>query len=124
MKVVLDMNLSPKGTLTLGDAGYPSRHWSTLGPGGAPDSDIASYAATNGSIVLTNDLDFGKILAESNAAKPSVIQLRVADARPTIIGHLVLEALERHKDDLGQGALITIEDRRTRIRALPFRKFS
>jgi predicted nuclease of predicted toxin-antitoxin system len=118
------MIMSPKWNSTLREAGYESVHWSTLGPSDAPDSDIATFAAVDGAIILTNDLDFGKILADRNASKPSIILLRVADARPAAIAHLVLETLERCKDDLAEGAFIALEDRRTRLRKLPFRKLS
>jgi predicted nuclease of predicted toxin-antitoxin system len=122
MKLVLDMNLSPKWNSVLRGAGHESVHWSTLGPGDTPDTDIATYAAENGFTVVTSDLDFGKILVDRNTSKPSVIQLRVEDARPNAVGHLVLSALDRYKDDLAEGAFITIEDRGTRLRTLPFRK--
>jgi predicted nuclease of predicted toxin-antitoxin system len=35
-------------------------------------------------IVLTNDLDFGSILAATNGEKPSVVQVRPAELRPEV----------------------------------------
>jgi predicted nuclease of predicted toxin-antitoxin system len=121
MKIVLDMNLSPKRNVLLTNAGFESVHWSSLGASDTPDADIASYAAANDSVVITNDLDFGMILVDRNTSMPSIIQLRLDDVRPTAAGQLVLAALLRYADDLAKGAFLTVEDRRTRIRPSPFR---
>ena len=121
MKIVLDMNLSPKRNVLLTNAGFESVHWSSLGASDTPDADIASYAAANDSVVITNDLDFGMILVDRNTSMPSIIQLRLDDVRPTAAGQLVLAALLRDADDLAKGAFLTVEDRRTRIRPSPFR---
>ena len=37
MKLIVDMNLSPRWTGFLADAGFPAVHWSTLGAGTASD---------------------------------------------------------------------------------------
>ena len=58
MKLLVDMNLSPRWTGTLADAGFEAAHWSTLGANNAPDSEIMAYARANDYVVLTHDLDF------------------------------------------------------------------
>ncbi|MGK0284017.1 MAG: putative nuclease of putative toxin-antitoxin system, partial [Patiriisocius sp.] len=55
MKVLLDMNLSPRWLSTLADEGIDGVHWSQVGGPCAPDSLLASYALSNGLIVLTQD---------------------------------------------------------------------
>lgn len=70
-------------------------------------------------MVLTHDLDFGRLLAFSKATHPSVIQFRAADIRPPALGPQLLAALRAHRDDLAAGALITVETDRTRSRILP-----
>ncbi len=40
------------------------------------------WAKTNSHIVFTHDLDFGAILAATNAIAPSVIQVRTQDVMP------------------------------------------
>jgi predicted nuclease of predicted toxin-antitoxin system len=44
MKLLVDMNLSPKWVPVLAEAGIEATHWVTLGAGNAPDSEIMDYA--------------------------------------------------------------------------------
>ena len=80
------------------------------------------WAAEHGAIVLTNDLDFGIALATANTEKPSVVQIRGDDLRPASIGKQVVQALRQMHAELAEGALITIDPKRTRLRLLPLRK--
>jgi predicted nuclease of predicted toxin-antitoxin system len=70
-------------------------------------------------VVLTHDLDFGAILAATQGDKPSVVQIRADDVSPNAIGELVINALRQMATDLDDGALLTIEPNRTRLRILP-----
>ena len=83
MKLLVDMNLSPRWIPFLRDAGWEAIHWSTVGKAGAGDSEIMMFAAANGYAVLTNDLDFAAILAASGNKKPSVAQIRAQDLSQT-----------------------------------------
>jgi predicted nuclease of predicted toxin-antitoxin system len=65
MKILVVMNLSPRWVAALETAGIEARHWSTLGASNAPDADVLKWAAANGFVLLTHDLDFGAILAFS-----------------------------------------------------------
>jgi predicted nuclease of predicted toxin-antitoxin system len=76
VKLLIDMNLSPRWVDVLRAAGLDAVHWSFLGPADAPDAEIFDYAAQNGCIVVTHDLDFGSILATTGCSKPSVVQIR------------------------------------------------
>ncbi len=60
MKLLVDMNLSPRWIL-LREAGWDAADWSALGTADASDSEIMAFAATNDYVVLTNDLDFAAI---------------------------------------------------------------
>jgi predicted nuclease of predicted toxin-antitoxin system len=44
-----------------------------------------AYAAEHGYTVLTNDLDFGTILAATQGEKPSVVQIRSDNLDPDVI---------------------------------------
>jgi predicted nuclease of predicted toxin-antitoxin system len=78
-----------------------------------------AYASANGFIVLTHDLDFGTILAATHGEKPSVMQVRAEDVSPDVIGTQVIRALRQTAAELEEGALITINPNRTRLRVLP-----
>jgi predicted nuclease of predicted toxin-antitoxin system len=121
MKILVDMNLSPRWAAVLTDAGMEAAHWSTLGPANATDATITAFARTNDYVVLTHDLDFSAILAATHGDKPSVVQVRADDVSPDIIGKAVIDALSQMADELDRGALLTVDPRRTRVRLLPLR---
>ena len=120
MKLLVDMNLSPRWVGLLADAGIDAQHWSTLGAGNAPDSEIMAYAKANDCVVLTHDLDFGAILGATRGSKPSVVQIRAEDVSPETIGRYVIAAVRQMAPELAQGALLTVDTNRTRLRVLPF----
>lgn len=119
MKLLVDMNLSPRWVMVLGDTGIEAAHWSTLGAKNAPDSEIMAYAKVNDYVVLTHDLDFGAILAATHGEKPSVVQIRAEDVSPDVIGTQVVAALRQMASELEEGALLTVDPNRTRVRVLP-----
>lgn len=120
MKLLVDMNLSPRWIDLLVDAGIEAAHWSTLGRNNAPDSEIMAYANANDYVVLTHDLDFSAILAATHGKKPSVVQIRAEDVSPDVIGLQVIAALRQMASELADGALLTVDPNRTRMRLLPF----
>jgi predicted nuclease of predicted toxin-antitoxin system len=122
MKIVLDMNLSPAWVAFLEAAGHEVKHWSEIGAITAPDTEIMEWARSNGYVVFTHDLDFSALLFATNATAPSVIQVRTEDIRPKSIGTQVLLALQNAEETLKQGALITIDPRKNRIRLLPLKR--
>lgn len=121
MRLIVDMNLSPRWVAVLADAGFGAQHWSTLGAITAPDSEIMAYAKAHDCVVLTHDLDFGTILAATHGDKPSVVQIRADSVSPAVIGTHVISALRQMASELEQGALVTVDTHRTRLRVLPLR---
>jgi predicted nuclease of predicted toxin-antitoxin system len=119
MKLLLDMNLSPRWVELLNKAGFEAVHWSTIGPGSAADVEIMTFARQQGYVLLTHDLDFGAILAATRGQKPSVVQLRSENLSIDVIGRSVIDALHKVAADLEDGALVTIDPGRTRVRVLP-----
>ena len=119
MKLLLDACMPYDWLAVLLDRGYECTAWLDIGLPHAPDTEIMQHAYDNGEIVLTHDLDFGRLLAFSKASRPSVIQFRAQDIRPAALGPQLLQALNTHEDILHEGALITVEIERTRSRILP-----
>ena len=73
-------------------------------------------------MLLSADTDFGELVANSNADRPSVILLRRQEGRRACeIAALILANLAAIANDLDAGALVVIDDDRIRIRRLPFR---
>ncbi len=69
------MNLSPEWE-TIFDKDYEVQHWTRIGLPDAPDTEILEWAKQRTAVILTNDLDFGTILAASHLDSPSVFQIR------------------------------------------------
>lgn len=113
MKLLVDMNLSPRWIGVLAGAGIEAVHWSTLGANNAPDSEIMAYANSH------DYVDFGAIRAATHGEKPSVVQIRAEDVSPDVIGKQVMAALRQMTSELEEGALLTVDPNRTRLRVLP-----
>jgi len=119
MKILVDMNLSPKWVDFLIVNNIEAAHWSSIGLPYAPDNEIILYAKENEYTVLTNDLDFGFILAITHGEKPSVIQIRSDILSPDIIGGIIINAIKLLMTDIESGALITVDTHKTRVSLLP-----
>ena len=121
MKLLVDMNLSPDWVAVLEQAGWETVHWSSVGNLHAADSEIMAWAKQNGCVVFTHDLDFGTVLALTQAEGPSVIQVRTQDVTPSAIGKLVVNALRQFQSQLEKGALIVLDEANARARVLPLK---
>jgi len=98
VKLLIDMNLSPRWVERVSAASLPAVHWSSVGRVDAPDAEI--MAATHGT-------------------KPSVVQIRSENLSPTSIGDTLIAALQQMAPELAAGALLTIDPSQTRLRLLP-----
>ena len=113
------MNMSPKWADFLIENGIEAVHWSYIGSPDVSDTEIVAYAKTHDFAIFTNDLDFGFILAITHGKKPSVIQTRTGILSVNRIGGIVVNAIKMLAADIENGALVTIEQRKTRITLLP-----
>ena len=113
------MNLSPEWVSTLEKHGWHAVHWSTVGNPRAADRDIMSWAAAHHCIVFTHDMDFGAMLALTHETGPSVLQIRAENVLPEHLEGVVIAALEQHEADLSSGALVVVDEGRSRVRVLP-----
>ena len=113
------MCLSPEWVDYFATQEIEARHWSDVGDPKASDLSIMDFACRNDMVLFTHDLDFGGILALTHAVVPSVIQVRSKDPVPGVIGVLVASAIVEHAAHLIDGALVTVEPDRMRVRILP-----
>ena len=119
MRILLDMNLPPRWVEFLQDSGFEAKHWSDIGDIRAPDEEVMAWARDNEYVVFTHDLDFSALLARTRASGPSVLQLRAQDIVPEAVGQQVLRVLARHRESLVEGAIVSVDARRSRVRVLP-----
>jgi len=69
---------------------------------GVPDADVLALAYRSGSILITNDKDFGELIHRGGGAHCGVVLLRLSDERPVA----KIRALDRLL-----GAAIALEHR-------------
>ena len=122
MRILVDMNLSPRWVDALDESGFDAVHWSTVGDGDAPDRTLMQWARQGGPVVFIHALDFSALLASTQASKPSTVQLRTGDIFPGHRSGLVVRALRQFESELREGAILSVDPDRARIRCLPLGK--
>lgn len=119
MRFVIDMNLSPRWVQVFQDEGWNAWHWSDIGIPETPDTEIMAWATQHQAIVFTHDLDFGTLLALTNAGGPSVIQVRTPNVNPLYLSSILIPIIHQYNAELEAGALIVVSEWQARIRILP-----
>ncbi len=119
MKLIVDMNIPPSFCQKLQQAGIEAVHWSYVGNPSATDEEIFSYAQEKRYAILTYDLDFAIILAHTRSKAPSVIQIRTNDILTEEITSSVITTIQKHENEIKEGAIVTIDINKSRIRILP-----
>jgi len=119
IRLLADMNISPKTVETLRQQRWDIIRVSHLLPVNASDQEILELARREERVVVTQDLDFSTLLALGGYDRPSLITLRLSTSDPETITQRLLETLPQVQKTLQQGCAVTIEDRVVRIRSLP-----
>jgi predicted nuclease of predicted toxin-antitoxin system len=119
IKLLIDMNLSPQWIEAFERNHWLALHWSMVGDPQASDQRIMEWARSNQYVIFTHDLDFGVLLALTQAGGPSVIQVRAQDVLPGHLGKVVIAALRQYESLLEVGALVVVDESTSRARVLP-----
>lgn len=119
MRFLLDMGLAPRTARYLRERGYDAVHLREEGLQRLPDVQIVAKAVAEQRIILTHDLDFGRIVALSKERAPSVVTFRLNDMRASTVNLHLDELVARFAADLESGVLISVTDQGARIRHLP-----
>jgi predicted nuclease of predicted toxin-antitoxin system len=119
VKLIIDENLPARWKEFFSPHGIEALHWTEIGKAGDPDEMILDDAAAQNTGIVTQDLDFTRLLALRGSRLPSVIQLRVPCPIPEIVGIALLRVLQDHERHLMEGCLISLDLDRHRLRLLP-----
>jgi len=119
MTILVDANLTPFWVEFLQLAGVEAVHWSGVGKGDAPDAELLEWATERDAAILTGDGDFSQMLALRRLSRPSVIFLRTSERNPQGPGTQVIAACKAIAARAESGMIVTIDDRGSRLRALP-----
>jgi len=106
MRLLVDMNLTPRWVQELAGARHDALHWSEAGSPTASDKEICAFAREHRYVVLTNDLDFPQILAYARQSGPSVVLLRGEPLTPETRGSALLQDCV---SELTQGAVVSLD---------------
>jgi len=122
MRFLADMGISPRSVSFLRSVGYDATHLHEEGLDRLPDSEILAKARREKYVLLTHDLDFGELIAVSEARLPSVVTFRLRNMRPTNVNLHLQAILEQHREALESGALVTVTEGHIRVRRLPIER--
>lgn len=118
MRFLIDANLSPRLGEGLRARGMTAVHVAELGLMHASDRQIFAKAAAEKMTLITSDLDFGEILANSNGEVSTII-FRIRGVDAAILLQRLDTVMTAAMQALQEGALVIVEPRRIRIRHLP-----
>jgi len=121
MKFLADMGLARSTVAFLRAQGHDAVHLRDQGLQRLKDEEIIEKARAEGRVILTHDLDFGRIIAVSRASVPSVVTFRLNDMRPAQVNRYLAEVLAHFAEQLKAGALVSVNERGIRVRSLPIK---
>ena len=120
MRILVDQCLSPDFAAALTSAGHDVVHVRDFGMERAPDAEVLELARAQDRSLVSADTDFGTILAQTSAARPSVVIFRrMTRRRPSDQAALLLANLSEISAALDEGCVVFIEEGRIRVRSLP-----
>lgn len=88
----------------------------------ASDSVIMEWARENRRVIVSNDTDFGTLLAQQGEANPRSCFRQLQDRKADGLAALLLANFDAVADDLLAGAVVTVTPRHLRVRPLPIRR--
>jgi len=119
MNFLGDMGIAGSTINWLKSKGHDAKHLRDEGLHRLHDDEIFAKAKRENRIVLTFDLGFGDIVAAAGTALPSIIIFRLQDETPPNVNRRLEVVLREAATDLSQGAIISVDEARYRIRRLP-----
>ena len=122
MKFLLDMGISPETGFYLTRLGHDVVHLIDEGMVRASDFQIMDKALNEERIILTHDLDFGRMLAFSGERLPSVVTFRLTNMRPENVNQFCKTIIDRFSDVMAKGAILSVGDKKVRSHLLPINK--
>jgi predicted nuclease of predicted toxin-antitoxin system len=119
MKLLLDQGLPRSAASLLRAASVDSVHVGEIDMSAASDSAILVQGQAEQRVVVTLDADFHALLALSGATAPSVIRIRREGLKAVGLVTLLEKVIEAWGEELALGAVVTVDENRSRMRRLP-----
>ena len=121
VEFLANMNISPLTVDRLRKLGWNIIRVSEIMDVKTKDIKLINYARKNNKVFITQDLDFSMLLAVSGYEKPSVINLRLENAKPDFITNRIIEVVSELEKELEEGIVVSVDEISSRYRNLPIR---
>ena len=119
LSFLADMNISPLTVFQLRGRGWDIVRVSDLMDKSTKDLDLLEYARRHNMVIITHDLDFSMLLALKGYEKPSLINVRLEEARPDYVTSRIIDTVSALEPELTRGAVVTVDETSARYRHLP-----
>lgn len=122
-RLLLDANQSPRTAAFLRQTfGFDVEDLTTLGLFALPDEDVVAYAKLNRRVIVTEDLDFGRLYTHYNRGQIGIIVMRLGNqsiaAVISLLGRFFADTstttIDLHR------SLVLLDDERVGIRGTIF----
>ncbi len=114
-----DMNISPLTVLQLKERGWDIMRVSEVMDKSAKDLDVLEHASRHDMVIITQDLDFSMLLAVKGYGKPSLVNVRLEEAKPAYVTSRIIDTVLTLEPELAKGAVVTVDETSVRYRYLP-----
>ena len=114
-----NMNISPYTVKNLREKGWNIVRVSELMDAGSKDIEILKYAREHNKVLITQDLDFSALLAVGGYEKPSIINLRLENARPDYVTNRIIATVSELEKELELGIIVRVDEVSARYKSLP-----
>jgi predicted nuclease of predicted toxin-antitoxin system len=116
MRFLLNMNVPRELGTRLTTEGHEFRHVGDIGMARANDIAIVQKARRNGEVIVTHDLEYGRILYFDAEARCSVVIFRVRNTLTENLFSRLMSSWMEIEKPLAEGAIVVLEDAALRVR--------
>ena len=119
LEFLANMNISPMTVKQLQESGWDIIRIPEVMDARSRDIEVLRYAEQNNKVLITHDLDFSMLLAVGGYQKPSVINLRIENAKPDSVAQRIIDIVSTMEKELSEGAIVSVDETSIRYRTLP-----
>jgi predicted nuclease of predicted toxin-antitoxin system len=121
LKLLADLHISANTVHVLRKSGCTISRVTDHLPPTSTDRQIIELAERLQASILTQDLDFSRLIAKSGKTSPSILSLRLGNVSHKHVTDILMRLLPTIEKDLEEGALISVDEVGVRIRMLPIK---
>ena len=120
MKFLIDENLPSAFCKIFESFGHECTHVNDHKLSNTPDEIIRDFAYETDRVIVTFDLDFSRLAAKNFKNKPSILTFRTTKMSNYFLEQFIDRQLEELLPHFEEGCVVVVDDKKLRIRKLPF----